>query len=52
MTEYFYETKESTADGFRACVVTPFEDGNSRRQRSGAARVPRLSWSPTAFADI
>jgi hypothetical protein len=30
MTEYFYETKESTADGFRAVVVTPFEDGNGR----------------------
>jgi len=30
MTDHFYETKESTADGFRAVVVTPFEDGNGR----------------------
>jgi hypothetical protein len=30
MTDYFYETKESTADRFRAVVVTPFEDGIGR----------------------
>jgi hypothetical protein len=30
MTDHFYETKESTADGFRAVVVSPFEHGNGR----------------------
>lgn len=30
MTDFFYETKESTAEGFRAVVVTPFEHGNGR----------------------
>ena len=30
MTITSYETKEQTADGFRAIVVTPFEQGGGR----------------------
>ena len=30
MTITSYETKEQTADGFRAIVVTPFEQGSGR----------------------